>query len=222
MMSQDHYFDHVRSDIAPLLPSTVSRVLDVGCGAGSTSAWLKTVYPNAYTVGLKGNTALLAVLERNVDEAHIVDLNRLLPDVGNPDLVLLLDILEHPVHPDELLAQLVGVMADGATIIVSLPNIAHIAVAARLFFMGRFDYQDAGILDRTHLRFFYKDSAFSLIESAGLELLALSRPGLERPDSPRRWRLLNWLTMGLLRDRLAQQHVLSTKRRLSLGDICAY
>jgi SAM-dependent methyltransferase len=221
MTSQD-YFDHVRSDIAPLLPSTAGRVLDVGCGTGSTSAWLKTIYPNAYTVGLEGNAALLTILERNVDEAHIVDLNRALPDVGNPDLVLLLDVLEHLVHPEQLLAQLVGVMAADATIIVSLPNIAHIAVAARLFFMGRFDYQDAGILDRTHLRFFYKDSAFSLIESAGLELLALSRPGLEHPDSPRRWRLLNWLTMGLLRDRFAQQYVLSAKRRLTLGNNRAY
>jgi SAM-dependent methyltransferase len=221
MMSQD-YFEHKRSDIAPLLPSTVSRVLDVGCGTGSTSGWLKTIYPNAYTIGLEGNPALRTILERNVDEAHIVDLNRRLPDVGSPDLVLLLDVLEHLVHPDQLLAQLVDVMADDATIIVSLPNIAHIAVSARLFFMGRFDYQDAGILDRTHLRFFYKDSAFSLIERAGLELHGLSRPGLERSDAPRRWRLLNRLTMGLLQDRFAQQYVLSAKRRLTLAHNRAY
>jgi SAM-dependent methyltransferase len=221
-MMSPGYFEHVRSDIAPLLPSTVSRVVDVGCGAGSTSGWLKTIYPNAYTVGLEGNAALLTLLQKNVDEAHIVDLNGELPDVGNPDLVLLLDILEHLVHPDRLLTQMVKVMADDATIIVSLPNVAHIAVAARLFFKGRFDYQDAGILDRTHLRFFYKESAFSLIESAGLELLAVSRPGLEGPDSPRRWRLLNRLTMGLLEDRFAQQYVLSAKRRPTLGDNRVY
>jgi 2-polyprenyl-3-methyl-5-hydroxy-6-metoxy-1,4-benzoquinol methylase len=211
-MSQD-YFEHVRSDIKPLLPSTASRVLDIGCGAGSTSAWLKTIYPNALTIGLEGNATLLAVLEKNVDEARIVDLNHPLPDVGNPDLVLLLDVLEHLVHPDQLLAQVVDLMADDATIIVSLPNIAHISVAARLFFMGRFDYREAGILDGTHLRFFYRDSIFSLIEGAGLELISLSRPGLEQLDSPRRWRLLNRLTLGLLQDRFTQQFVLSAKRR---------
>ena len=35
------YFENVRSEIAPLLPSPCERVLDVGCGAGATLQWLK-------------------------------------------------------------------------------------------------------------------------------------------------------------------------------------
>ena len=208
------YFDHVRSEIAPLLPPTARRILDVGCGTGVTSAWLKTLYSNAYTVGLEGNPALRSILTRNVAEAHIVDLNQPIPDVGAPDLVLFLDVLEHLVHPEELLAQVVRVMADDATIIISLPNVAHLWVAARLFFLGRFDYQDAGILDRTHLRFFYRDSAYALVESAGLEILTVLRNGVERPGARRSSLLLNWLTMGLLRERLTEQYVLSARKRL--------
>jgi SAM-dependent methyltransferase len=211
----ERYFDLVRSDIAPLLPMVVHRVLDVGCGTGATAAWLKTLFPTAYTVGLEGNAALLPILGRNVDEPHIVDLNQPIPDVGAPDLVLLLDVLEHLLNPERLLVDLVDAMAEDATMIISLPNVAHLSVAARLFFLGRFDYKDAGILDRTHLRFFYKDSAFSLVQSAGLEIRDVLRIGAEGPGAGRRWRALNWLTLGLLRDRLAKQYVFSSKRRPS-------
>jgi len=209
------YFDVPRYEIAPLLPpATPRRVLDVGCGTGATSAWLKTLFPTAYTIGIEGNGALLPILAQNVDEARIIDLNEPIRDVGAPDLVLLLDVLEHLIQPERLLSDLVKAMAEEATMIVSLPNIAHLSVSARLFFQGRFDYHDAGILDRTHLRFFYKASALSLAHNAGLEILTILRNGVEGPGAGPLSRLLNCLTMGLLRDRLAKQYVFSARKPL--------
>jgi SAM-dependent methyltransferase len=213
-MMQGGYFDVVRCEIAPLLPPAARRVLDVGCGTGATSAWLKTLFPAAYTIGIEGNATLLPILAQNVDEARIINLNEPIRDIGAPDLVLLLDVLEHLIQPEQLLSDLVNAMADEATVIVSLPNIAHLSVAGRLFFNGRFDYEDAGILDRTHLRFYYKASALSLVHNAGLEILAVLRNGVEGPGAGLRSRLLNWLTMGLLRDRLAKQYVFSAKKAL--------
>ena len=207
------YFGHVRSEIRPLLPRTAHRILDVGCGSGATLAWLKTVYPSAFAIGLEGNSALRAILERNVDEAHIVDLNEPIPPVGAPDLVLFLDVLEHLARPERLLAQVVELMTDDATVIISLPNIANLWIAARLFFLGRFDYQDAGILDRTHLRFYYKRSVFALVDSAGLEVLSVVRNGIEGEGARRRSLLLHWLTLGLLRERLTEQYVVSARKR---------
>jgi SAM-dependent methyltransferase len=209
------YFRRVRSGIEPLLPSMARRIVDVGCGTGATSAWLKTIFPTAFTVGLEGNAALLPELIRNVDEAHIVDLNQPLPEMGSPDLVLLLDVLEHLVHPEILLAEIVSIIAEDATVIISLPNVAHLSVATRLFFLGRFDYEDAGILDRTHLRFFYRASTFSLIEGVGLKIVGVLREGAEGSGAGRRWRLLNWLTLGLLRNRLAKQYVISSRKSIS-------
>src|SRR5579872_19898 len=97
------YFHRVRRDIEPLLPRSARRILDVGAGAGATSAWLKTRYLGCTTVGLEGNGALREELARNVDEAVILDLNGEIPDVGAPDLVLCLDVLEHLMQPVEVL-----------------------------------------------------------------------------------------------------------------------
>src|SRR5262249_4276378 len=154
----------IRSEIEPLLPPKADRVLDVGCGTGATSRWLRERYPEAYMIGLEGNSSVLPELRQNVDDAQIVDLNKDLADVGGADLVLCLDVLEHLFDPDKVLRRLVSSMADDGTVIISLPNIAHVRVSVPLFLFGRFDYRDAGILDRTHLRFFTKESALKLAE----------------------------------------------------------
>ena len=198
----------MRSEIAPLLPPAATRILDVGCGVGATAAWLRSQYPGSHTIGFEGNAALLAELARNVDESYIVDLNGPLPDLRPADLVLLLDILEHLVDPEAVLARIMALMAEDATVIISLPNVAHLSVSVPLLFLGRFDYASAGILDRTHLHFFYRRSALDLAERVGLKVEKCLMTGFEG----RRTRRIDQLTFGLMRDRLARHYVFSAKR----------
>jgi trans-aconitate methyltransferase len=142
----DLYYKLVRQDIESLLPATANRILDVGSGVGGTSRWLKARFPGASTVALEGNSNPLGELRQNVDEAHIVDLNGPLPDVGAPDLALFLDVLEHLLRPECVLAQLTAKMPAHGVVIVSLPNVAHLSVSVPLLFRGAFEYDDAGIL----------------------------------------------------------------------------
>ncbi len=206
--AESQYFRFVRREILPLLPATATRILDVGAGVGATSAWLSTRYEGCTTVALEGSRAVEPVLRGNVDEVHIVDLNGPLPDVGAPDLVLLLDVLEHLVDPWDVLQRIVNIAAPQATVIVSVPNIAHLSVSLPLLVRGTFDYRDAGILDRTHLRFFVRASAIALLNSAGLRVEKGVRTGFGGP----RARLLERLTMGGLRDGLTKQYILAGHR----------
>lgn len=201
------YHDFVRSEISQLLPRTASRILDVGCGIGATAKWLKARYPESWTIGFEGNSSLLPILSGNVDEPHIVDLNGPLPDVGAVDLVLLLDVLEHLIEPKMVLERIVSAMGAGATAIISVPNIAHLSVSIPLLVWGRFDYRDAGILDRTHLRFFNITSALDLASSSGLEVTKGLLSGFGGP----RTQLINRLTLGMVRNRLAKQFILSAR-----------
>jgi 2-polyprenyl-3-methyl-5-hydroxy-6-metoxy-1,4-benzoquinol methylase len=212
MMSPPDYYKMVRAEIAPLLPAKATRVLDLGCGTGLTSKWLKRrYYPTAHIVGVDGHAAILPELSKNVDDAHIVNLNDGFPEIGAPDLVLCLDILEHLVDPDTVLRRVVSAMADYGTIIISLPNIAYIRVAAPLFLLGKFDYRDAGILDQTHLRFFTRASTLRLVRGANLDVTGMIRNGLDDVGARRSNRLLNALTGGLLSDRFTEQYILSAQ-----------
>jgi hypothetical protein len=99
-------------------------------------------------------------------------------------------------------------MAQGATVIVSCPNVAHASVSLPLLLKGQFEYQDSGILDRTHLRFFVRKSAIDLMNAAGLIVRRGIRTGLGGP----RARLLDRVTGGMLRDRLTKQYIMSGTR----------
>jgi SAM-dependent methyltransferase len=202
------YFRFVRGEITPLLPPTATCILEVGAGIGATTAWLRARYGGCRTVALEGNPTAEAELRVNVDDVHIVDLNNPLPNVGAPDLVLLLDVLEHLANPWDVLQRVVAVAAPNATVIVSLPNIAHLSVSLPLLLRGKFEYRDAGIMDRTHLRFFVRESTVALLNSAGLHVDKGLSTGFDGP----RTRLLDRLTLGRLRDRLTKQYIVAGRR----------
>lgn len=89
------------------------------------------------------------------------------------DLALALDVLEHVGDPAALLREVVSRCRTGGTILLSVPNVAHWSVRAQLA-LGRFDYADRGILDRTHLRFFTRRSFLELVTAVGLTVVSTS------------------------------------------------
>ena len=198
------YYDLKREEIRPLLPQRATRVLDVGCGRGATTRWLKTIYPNARFEGIEINGALSNELSEVYDKFYIANLSIEVPEVNKFDLVLLLDVLEHTVDPLHVLKKLVSFAESDAVLIVSVPNVAHYSVAAPLFFHGRFEYSDMGILDRTHLRFFVRESAVELMNSAGLRVVDGVVNGLQGS----RAKLVDRLTLGRFRSLLVKQYVM--------------
>lgn len=74
--------------------------------------------------------------------------------LGNYDFIVLADVLEHLVDPEKVLRQLFKKASIGTKLLVSLPNVASWTMRKQLFFKGDFEYQDSGLLDKTHLHFY--------------------------------------------------------------------
>lgn len=167
------YFTNVRRDIETLLPEGVSRLLDVGCGAGFTAAWLKQRY-NCWAAGIEVVPSVAQIAEENgLDQVLVGDIERMdLPiQPSSLDLVLCLDVLEHLVNPWEVVVKLAGLLKPGGSLIVSMPNVQHYSVSMRLIF-GKWEYQAEGLLDRTHLRFFVWSTLRAMLQRAGLRIVA--------------------------------------------------
>lgn len=178
--------------------------MDVGSGAGVTLKWLKQIFPNAHTTALEINGSLINELKLNADTVVIGSLTDNLSMLEKFDLILLLDVLEHLVDPKDALTRLLKHLEPGGHIIVSVPNIAHLQISVPLLFKRHFEYQDAGILDRTHLRFFVKETIVQLLNEANFFVVIGLVSGLQ----PRRWKWLNRLSFGFLRDHLTSQYIL--------------
>jgi 2-polyprenyl-3-methyl-5-hydroxy-6-metoxy-1,4-benzoquinol methylase len=92
-------------------------------------------------------------------------------------MVLCGDVLEHTADPVAVLKRLRQATTDDATFIVSLPNVAHLAVRMMLLF-GKFPRMERGILDKTHLQFFTRDTAEAMLREAGLKVLSARATGV--------------------------------------------
>ena len=99
-----------------------------------------------------------------------------LPD-GEYKVVICADVLEHTPDPLGVLKHLRQAATPDATFIISVPNVAHLAVRIMLM-LGYFPKMERGILDRTHLQFFTKDTAIDLLERAGLKLERIRATGI--------------------------------------------
>jgi 2-polyprenyl-3-methyl-5-hydroxy-6-metoxy-1,4-benzoquinol methylase len=150
-----------------------AEVLDVGCWNGTLGRAL-IANSGAVVDGIEREpeqaAKALAAGYRNV---AVADLDREIPEsTALYDFVLFGDVLEHLVDPERVLATLAQRVIPGGRVLVSLPNVAF--VANRLtHLLGRWDYQDYGILDRTHLRFFTKRTMIALLEESGLRLIRI-------------------------------------------------
>ena len=198
------YYHFVRREIAPLLPKTCTQILEVGAGAGPTLKWLKELYPKAETTAVEINPDLLDELRQNADVAIIGPIDETFPQLKSYDLILLLDVLEHLPDSTATLRKLSKLLRPGGQVIVSVPNIAHLSVSVPLLLLRRFNYQDAGILDRTHLRFFVEDTAIKLLNDANFIVTSGLISGIQGP----RAKLLDSLSCGLLRHHLAKQYIM--------------
>jgi 2-polyprenyl-3-methyl-5-hydroxy-6-metoxy-1,4-benzoquinol methylase len=197
------YYHFSRRQIAPLLPKACNQVLEVGAGAGATLKWLKELYPTAETTAVELNSALFDELRLNADITIIGSIDETLSQLKSYDLILLLDVLEHLPDSVGTLRKLSKLLNTSGRVIVSVPNIAHLSVSVPLL-LRRFRYQDAGILDRTHVRFFVEDTAIELLNDANLVVMSGLINGIHGPKS----KLLNFLSGGLLRHHLAKQYIM--------------
>jgi 2-polyprenyl-3-methyl-5-hydroxy-6-metoxy-1,4-benzoquinol methylase len=203
-----NYYHHIRREIGPLLPERATQILEVGSGAGGTLKWLKTIYPEAETTGVELNSDLSEQLKRNADIAIIGSIEEGLAKLKSYDLVLLLDVLEHLVDSTNMLRNIVQRLNTGGKVIVSVPNVAHLGVSLPLLLQRRFIYQNSGILDRTHVKFFVEDTAVRLLNEANLNVTMGLVSGLQGPKS----KVLNRLTFGLLKHHLTRQYIMRGER----------
>jgi SAM-dependent methyltransferase len=159
------------ADVAP------GVVLDLGSGHSPLAGRLADLgfTPVACDINAGAIADLLAdgveahVLSLMTDESELVaELTRIL-DGRQLSAVLALDVLEHLIDPGAVLRALRTVALEvnpQLSVIVSIPNITHVDIAAKLL-MGRWDVTDTGLLDDTHLRFFSIGRLDRLIRRSG-------------------------------------------------------
>ncbi len=145
-----------------------ATVLDIGCGHGNVGRFLSA--SGAVVDGIepdRGRSVAASAHLNHVCATSLADA------VGSSelreayDVVLLLDVVEHVISPLDALHDAMSFMADDSRMFLFVPNSAHWSFRKKML-RGNWAYQDWGLFDRTHLRFFDLSTSEALCRSAGL------------------------------------------------------
>jgi len=168
-----HAYTKPRFDVVNLISGTGLRVLDLGCSTGVLGAELIRRGSASYVDGVEIDSAAAEIARRHLRNVWTRSLEDIAPasDVEGPyDVIVTADVLEHVSDPWKLLSDLRSILSARGRIVASIPNIRYWSVIYNLAVRGRFEYQNAGVLDRTHLRFFTRHGIQNLFESTGYDI----------------------------------------------------
>lgn len=152
-----------------MVPASTTRLLDVGCGAGVMASWAKKSLGIQEVYGIELFQEAADKARSLLDGLIVGDIEQTeLPWTGF-DCIVCGDVIEHLKDPWMAVRKLSTHLNPNGVLIASIPNVAHFSVISKLL-RDKFEYQDAGILDRTHLRFFTKHTISKLFLCCGLEI----------------------------------------------------
>lgn len=156
-----HYIDVSRPNLS---------VLDFGCALGGNLMYLKWLNRNASLFGIELNPRA-AEIAKNFGDVIVADVETIDYEAlkGQFDYVIAGDLIEHLRDPWGFVKKVSGVLKPEGEFLASIPNVAHISNVYNLL-RGVWEYTDAGLLDRTHLRFFTRTMIIRMFEEAGFQV----------------------------------------------------
>ncbi|MBI4965842.1 MAG: class I SAM-dependent methyltransferase [Desulfomonile tiedjei] len=206
------YYTGVRHDVVAMIPEGVRSILEIGCAAGGTGRLLRSMgFERLIGVELDpyyASSAREFYSNIIVGDAEEMDLHEIKDQ--SLDCILYPDVLEHFRDPWAVLRRHLRVLAPGGYVIASIPNIRYYKAVRDLVLRGKWEYSDAGILDRGHLRFFTLASIQALFTENGLQVLEWGH----RARGSNMLKLLNKVLLNRLSSFLVKQYlVLGQKPR---------
>jgi 2-polyprenyl-3-methyl-5-hydroxy-6-metoxy-1,4-benzoquinol methylase len=165
-----NYFSNIRHDIIRLINCKNCNILEIGCGQGNTLIELKKQGKAKFIAGidivdLNQSTKLDKFILADIESEENIDL----PE-NYFDVIICADVLEHLKDPWNVLEKIKKFLKPNGIVVASIPNIREIKTLVSIFVKGDFKYVDAGILDKTHLRFFCRKNIIELFEKTGYKV----------------------------------------------------
>ncbi len=164
------YYSYDRPEIRKLVSKSAKRILDVGCASGALGEKLKEEL-GAEVWGIEIFEKAANVAAKKLDKVLTGDVAQKSEELPENyfDTIIFADVLEHLAEPEKALRKIAKALKNDGEIIVSIPNVRHWTVITALL-EGTWRYEEAGILDKTHLRFFTFETAYELLAKTGFEV----------------------------------------------------
>ncbi|WP_179292212.1 glycosyltransferase [Paenibacillus campinasensis] len=179
MQKYDHELDMMSENSAALVLKEIptgSKVLELGPATGYMTRYMKEeLNCSVYCIEYDPSSAEQAsVYSEKMIVSDLEDFSVWTKQLSGEkfDYILCVDVLEHLRDPHRVLREVVKYLEAEGSVIASIPNISHNAIIMSLL-QGEFKYNQLGLLDNTHVKFFTKESIIEMLSEAGLEIVKM-------------------------------------------------
>jgi trans-aconitate methyltransferase len=184
-MSQTPVHEFHNPDLLDIIPWGAKKLIEVGCSSGAMAREFKKISPTCHYLGIEIDPAYAKLAERYCDQSLVLDIEAadeaFWKTNADRDCWIFGDALEHLRDPWNVLRQVRSVMPQKASVAACIPNAQHWSLQAKLS-IGDFRYEDSGLLDRTHLRFFSRQTILEMFDEAGFTVTACIPRIFEEPE----------------------------------------
>jgi len=157
-----------------LINNKSKSVLDIGCSSGYLGKYIKET-KNIPVHGIEINSSDYKKAQNNLDKVYNIDIQKTDWQKGIKskfDTIIFADVLEHTTNPEKVIKAAKKLLNDNGEILISVPNITHQSIIMELL-AGQWNYEESGLLDKTHLHFFDQQEIVKIVENAGLYITAI-------------------------------------------------
>ncbi|MEO8156670.1 MAG: methyltransferase domain-containing protein [Betaproteobacteria bacterium] len=183
-MKQTPISDRFNPDVLAIMPKAASRIVEVGCSSGALAKMYLQGNPGCEYIGIElvpeyanvAATACTRVIVDDIEKMEDCVFKSLLP----ANCWVFADVLEHLYDPWSVLSRLRASMTSNESVVACIPNAQHWSFQAKLN-CGLLKYEDDGLFDRTHIRWFTRTTIGELFQSSGFKIVEQKERVFDEP-----------------------------------------
>jgi trans-aconitate methyltransferase len=160
-------------DLLKFIPIESKKIIEIGCSSGALAREIKTRSPNCDYLGIEIDPSYAELAKRYCNHCLTMDIEsaseEFWRDSSERDCWIFGDTLEHLTDPWSILQRIRNVIPQSGVIVACIPNVQHWSVQARLS-VGDFNYQESGLMDKTHLRWFTRKTIIEMFDKSGFQI----------------------------------------------------
>ena len=169
-MDQTPAHEIANATLLAQIPRDASKIIEFGCSSGALAREYKAINPDCHYVGVEIDNRYAQMASRYCDQVLVADLDAVGDDFFSQhtgyDCWIFGDVLEHLRDPWLMLERVRRVISEDGCVVACIPNAQHWSVISRLL-LGDFHYEESGLLDRTHLRWFTRKTMSEMFQRTG-------------------------------------------------------
>ena len=180
--------DNYNPDLLKVIPVGLRRVVEVGCSSGALAKAYLSTNPGCEYIGIEIDPGYAEVSEKSCSRVICGNIEKMADEeffgLFPSDCWIFGDTLEHLYDPWAVLRRIRAKLTNDSQVVACIPNAQHWSIQANLN-RGLFRYQEQGLMDRTHIRWFTRTTIIELFASAGYKIVEGFPRIFDEPDRER-------------------------------------